>query len=210
MTATLDSSTSPSLPLLVHLISRRVPPAADGEPPSAEQLAWLVRSGTSVPDHGALQPWRFVVISGDDRHQLGDALAADFVEARGEASPTVLDRLRRKAFAAPTIIVIVASPNVSSKVPEWEQTASAACCGYAIVLAAHALELGAVWKSTPIRDGHDIRSLCHLAPTEQLLGWINVGSTDDPGGTDLRAVPDLSSTVSVLTAGGPHPYEPPS
>jgi len=48
--------------------------------------------------------------------------------------------------------------------------ASAACCGYTIVLVAHALGLGAVWKSPPFRNGTPIRSLCQLTGTEQLLG----------------------------------------
>lgn len=60
--------------------------------------------------------------------------------------------------------------------------ASAACCGYAIVLVAHALGLGAVWKSPPFRNGTPIRSLCQLTGTEQLLGWVNVGGTDDEVG----------------------------
>jgi nitroreductase len=210
VSATVDCSTSPTLRLLVRLVGKRTAPTLDGEAPTEDELAWLLRAATTVPDHGALQPWRFVVVKGDARRQLGDALAADVVEARGEAPAIVLDKARRKAFSAPALIVLVASPRAGSNVPEWEQLASASCCGYAIVLAAHALGLGAVWKSTPFRDGTGIRSLFGLSEAEQLLGWVNVGARDDADTMMLRPIPDLSSTVSVLTADGVQPYRSPS
>jgi nitroreductase len=203
----IDSSISANLELLVRLVGRRVHPSPDGQPPDADQLAWLLRAAAGVPDHGSLHPWRFMVVSGEARRQVGDALAADFVDVRGEAPPRVLDKLGRKAFAAPTLIIVVASPSVGSKVPEWEQVASAACCGYAIVLAAHALGLGAVWKSTALRDGPHIRSLCQLSAAEQLLGWVNVGTAPPESEIALRPIPELPSIATVLGASGPLPYQ---
>jgi nitroreductase len=131
--------------------------------------------------------------------------------ARGADVPAaVVEKARAKAFAAPCSILVIASPKVTSKVPAWEQLASAACCGYAIVLAADALGLGAVWKSTPSDDGPALRAWCGLMEHEQLLGWINVGSPDETSPTEHRSPADLHALTTILprtghTGSGPTP-----
>lgn len=83
--------------------------------------------------------------------------------------------------------------------PEWEQVASAACAGYAITLAAHALELGAVWKSAPFVDAPAVRACFELAVDEQLLGWINLGHPDphESSRPPLDTRPDLSTYLAA-------------
>lgn len=208
MTTALSDTPGTTLNLLVGLVGRRRAPSATGNPPTPEELAWLLRAATTVPDHGSLRPWRFVVVAGEAQAQLADALAQDFVDARGASPESVLDRVRQKAYAAPTLIALIASPRTDSSVPVWEQVCSASCCGYAVVLVAQALGLGAAWKSTPLRDGAAIKHLFGITGAEQLLGWVNVGGTEDPGPAALRPAPDLSKLVSVLDADGLSPYEP--
>jgi nitroreductase len=201
-------ASGPTLGLLVGLVGRRRALGREGFPPTAEELSWLLLAATTVPDHGSLQPWRFVVVSGVTREHLAEALARDFLDARGDASEAVLERVRGKAYGAPTLIVLIASPDEASKVPVWEQLCSASCCGYAVVLAAQSLGLGAVWKSTPFRDGKAIQELFGLGRDEQLLGWVNVGGTEDDPGDLTRPAPDLSSLVTVLEPSGLSPYRP--
>ena len=189
-------------PQLSSILAVRRRPSPGGRAPTDDELAVLLQAAASVPDHGGLQPWRFVVVCDAARHRLGDALATDCVTARPDAVPAMVDKARRKAYAAPAMIVIIASPDLSSNVAEWEQVASASCCGYAVVLAAQALGLGAVWKSTAMRDGHELRSLFAMADHEQLLGWINVGGDDRQDQSGLRPPADISALSSVLPAGG--------
>jgi nitroreductase len=75
---------------------------------------------------------------------------------------------------------MIASPQLDSNVPEWEQVATASCTGYAMVLGATALGLGAVWKSAAVLDTDPVRELFGLAPHEKLLGWVNLGSPGEP------------------------------
>jgi nitroreductase len=74
------------------------------------------------------------------------------------------------------------------------------------VLAAHALGLGAVWKSSPLMDGPHVRALCRLAGDERLLGWVNVGGTERPPDPGLRPATDLSEAASILTSGDLRPF----
>ena len=130
-----------------------------------------------MPDHGGLRPWRFAVIRGSGRDRFAEALVAGLFELRGADVPDgALVKMRGKAFAAPCAVMLVASPRLESNVPEWEQVVSASCTGYAVVLGATALGLGAVWKSAHVLDTEPVRTLFGVADHERLLGWVNLGS----------------------------------
>jgi nitroreductase len=162
-------------------------------------LALILRAATTVPDHGGLHPWRFTVVRGRGQERLADALAAGLHHRRGPDLPeAAVAKMRGKAFAAPCSVVVIASPDPASNVPEWEQVASASCTGYAMVLAAHALGFGAVWKSAAVLDTPPVRSLFGLTDDERLLGWINIGPPSDRPKKQTSQPPDLDQLVSVL------------
>lgn len=46
--------------------------------PSKDQLRRMLTIAARVPDHGALQPWRFIVIDGEARKQASERLAPIF------------------------------------------------------------------------------------------------------------------------------------
>lgn len=187
------------------ILSRRSHAALVEPGPSAAQLTQILQAATTVPDHGSLRPYRFLVARGAGRARVGEALVGAMREARPEAPEAALAKTREKAFAAPTQVLLIASPHVGHKIAEWEQLATAACTGYAIALAAHALGLGAVWKNAPFDRGAALCSLLGLAPHERLLGWINVGTI-----VGMRALPEpppLDALVGVVAEEGVESYE---
>jgi nitroreductase len=191
----------PNMVLSIEALSApRVEPARDGSPPDEGDLARILDAATTVPDHGGLRPWRFVVIAGPGRDRFGQALVDGLVGVKGEGVPEgALAKMRGKAFAAPCAVMVVASPRLESNVPEWEQVVSASCTGYAIVLGATALGLGAVWKSAAVLDTGPVRALFGVADHERLLGWVNLGSPGQPsrkkGVYASGEVPDTPVTV---------------
>jgi nitroreductase len=196
--------------LRVMLERRSVPNVAEPAP-TDEQLRAILAAATTVPDHGQLRPWRFVVVAGPARDVFGEALVAAAQEQAPEPLPqAATDKLRGKAYVAPMLVAVIASPKPSPKVPEWEQVASASCTGYALVLAAHALGVGAVWKSAPVLDGTALRAALGLSAGERLLGWINLGAPVHQVDRRPMSEVQLSSVVSVLGADGaraPYPED---
>ncbi len=191
---------------LMPLLTRRSSPVLHGPGPTDAELEALLHAATTVPDHGALRPWRLVVVVGDSRQAFGDALAAAALEHEPAASGDVLERIRSKAFLAPALIA-VAARIVPGKVPEWEQVASASCAGFAITLAAHQLGLGAIWKSSPYHDGSALRHALDLTPADRFLGWVNVGSIIAEREAAVRPASDLDVIARRLTpAGTPEPF----
>jgi nitroreductase len=103
-------------------------------------------------------------------------------------------------------VLVIASPRIGAKIEEWEQQASAACAGFAVVLAAHGLGLGAMWKSVPFTRGTGLTDLLGLTPDEQLLGWVNVGT---PAGVPPpRPEADPATYAHVLRHTTPVTYQP--
>jgi nitroreductase len=187
---------------LEPFLTRRSTAALFPPAPSADEIAAILAVATSVPDHGALRPWRFVVVVGDARDAFGAALA----EAAREANPALdegaIERIRSKAFVAPALIAVAARIDTAAKVPAWEQVASASCAGYAIALAAHRLGLGAIWKSAPVHEGAALEKLLDLTPDDRFLGWVNVGHTGPERASVGRAVLDLGELVRTLDVDG--------
>ncbi|MHB1517051.1 MAG: nitroreductase family protein [Acidimicrobiales bacterium] len=176
-------------------------PDADGAPPDARALTAILRAATTVPDHGGLHPWRFAVVTRAGQERFGDALVSGLISG-GDPPEAARIKMRSKASAAPCAIVLIASPERISNVPEWEQMASAACTGYAVLLAAAALGYGAAWKSAAVLDTPPVRSLFELEEHERLLGWVNVGTPKEPQARSRNRAkqPDLAGLVTVLGA----------
>ncbi|HEY5153252.1 MAG TPA: nitroreductase, partial [Acidimicrobiales bacterium] len=173
--------------------------------PSPRELDLILAAATTVPDHGNLRPWRFVVVQGEGREGFGEALVAAARAARPDLPPELADKTRRKAFLAPCLVAVIASPVDPSKVPVWEQVVSASCTGYALVLAADALGLGAVWKTAAVMDGALLRATLGLRAGEQFLGWVNLGRRPERDVTARRPL-DLGERVQVLGPRGLTPW----
>ncbi|MGB8941682.1 MAG: nitroreductase [Streptomyces sp.] len=144
--------------------------------PTQAQLETLEACAQSAPDHGRLRPWRMIFISGEDRTRLGTALAAAHRDTPEPPPAAVLARTAAKPLQAPLLITMIFRPVLHSRIPEWEQLASASCAAQNICLAAHALELGAIWRTGPLLQHPRLRSELDVAPGEQLLGWIYLGT----------------------------------
>ncbi len=193
-------------PLLDFLYARRSASALGPPGPSDEQLKLILSAAGTVPDHGQLRPFRFVVVSDGGRDVFGQALAAAALEHKPQLTPQALDAVRAKAQRSPTLIVLIVSPK-PGKIEAWEQKAAAACSGFAIVLAAHALGVGAVWKNVPFTRGQALTKLLGLGAEEEMLGWIHLGtSLKDPAAA--RPPLDWSSVTTLLDADGVRPFQP--
>lgn len=188
--------TLPSDSRLDFLVQRSSALALSDPAPDGDALLRIFEAACGVPDHKTLRPYRFVVVERDARARFGDALALAARDAVADLSDAKAQKIRDKAFFAPMLIALIASPRMEASVPRWEQDATAACTGFALVLAAEALGFGAVWKSAPVHEGRAIDDLLALAPHERFLGWVNLGAR--AGDKKPRARPDLAALVTRL------------
>jgi len=195
--------------MLDFMLARRSAGALVEPGPTRAQLDKILMAAGTVPDHGRLRPFRFAVVEGAGRAAFGDALARCAHERKPELPASAFDGVRSKAFRSPTIIVLISSPK-PGKIEKWEQAATAACTGYAITLAAHALGVGAVWKSVPFTRGKALVELFGLGDAEEMLGFIHLGTPSEPDGPVVRPVLDLTACTTILDGAELAPYRPAS
>lgn len=163
--------------------------------PNRDQLTPLLTTAARVPDHGKLEPWRFCVLTGAALPRL-----AALAEHRGGALGIDPDKITKAAatFAnAPLIVAVIASPEVSDKVPEIEQLYSAGAVCLSLLNAALAAGWGANWLSGwPSHDRSFLADGLNLAAHETVAGFIHIGT---PGCTPSdRPRPDINNITDWI------------
>jgi nitroreductase len=170
--------------------------------PNAEELQRLLTITSRVPDHGRLEPWRFVLFSGEAREAVGRKLAAVYREEHGFMEPEKLEKFAgavgRTFGYAPLVVLVVSRPQLTTKVPVREQQASAAAVCMNLLNAAHASGFGATWLTGWAADSQGAGRVYGLEDGERVIGIVHIGTpTEAPV---ERARPDLSRIVTEWTA----------
>lgn len=166
--------------LLEGIGSRTSPLKLTTPGPSAAHIDQIIRAGTRAPDHGRLRPWRFAIFEGAAREKLGDAMA-NCLRARIPNSPQEhLDAERGKAMRAPTIIVVGAKIS-KGKIPEIEQVGAVSAAVQNMLLAAHALGYGAMWKTGAAAYDSGVKAMLGLAPEDHIVALVYLGTVATPG-----------------------------
>lgn len=166
--------------LLEGLLTRRSVGKLTEPAPDDDAVARMLAAAAAAPDHGLMRPWRFVVLRGAARERLGDAFAAALLARRPDAGEAAVEADRAKPLRAPLLVAVVSAPQPSIKAPEWEQLASAAAATQNLLLAAHALGFGAMWRTGWFVDAAEVRGELALAATEKLVGLVYLGTPAAP------------------------------
>ena len=167
---------TPRRDILDFLLTRRSRPAKTlGLPvPDRTTVETLLQAAARSPDHGKLEPWRFIVLERSACLRLADLTAARGAEAG-------LDREKvaksRRSFAdAHLVVAVTASPAPSEKVPEVEQILSAGAVCLALLNAGLAAGWGANWLSGWMAlDREFLTRGLDLATHEFVAGFIHLG-----------------------------------
>ncbi|OYY70007.1 nitroreductase [Sphingomonas sp. 28-63-12] len=162
--------------------------------PDAAQLAAMLAIATRTPDHGKLNPWRFVIVPSDARPALAALITGAYRAERPQAARLEIEALEAFAAQAPTLVVVLSSPRAASKIPLWEQELSAGAACMNLLHAAHAQGFVGGWLTGWPAYADAVRDAFGTAP-ERIAGFIFIGSP----ARDLeeRPRPDPGSVVST-------------
>ncbi|WP_129140172.1 nitroreductase family protein [Modicisalibacter coralii] len=151
-----------------------------GPAPSREQLDALYRAALRAPDHKELTPWRFIEFSGEGIDRLGELFAEGEARKNPDLDASHLDSIRKKPKRAPLIIAVIArgTPDLP-KVPAVEQVLSAGCAAHAMLLAAQAQGLGAMWRTGTFAFDPVVREGLGLGEHDEIVAFLYLGQ---PGG----------------------------
>lgn len=190
---------TPNPAALDFLLTRRSRPAKTltTPVPDRDTIKQLLTAAARTPDHGKLEPWRFIVLAKPALQRL-----AELIPARGAAlgiDPDKITKAQDQFANADLAIAVIASPKVSDKIPQIEQTYSAGAVCLALVNAGLAAGWGANWLSGwASHDRAFVTEGLGLAAGESVAGFIHLGT--ETSAPPERPRPDLDAITTWIDA----------
>lgn len=173
---------------LTALHTRVSVPRVTAPAPDQQTLDNICRAALRAADHAMLRPWRFLRLRGDALPRLGELFAQALLSDDADTPPQKLDDIRAKAQRAPLILVGIVSPREHPSVPVAEQHLSAGAALQNMLVAAHAQNVGAVWRTGPMATHSVVRSGLGLSGDEHIVGFLYLGTPAGP----LRPLQDVA------------------
>ena len=156
------------------LLNRRSASRLADPAPAGDALDNIIRAGMRAPDHGTLQPWRFVIVEGEGRTRLSDLLHQSALKAGMDEKG--IEKAKKAPFRAPMIIVVLAWCDTQTKVPRWEQVVSAGCAVQAMQMAALAQGFNGIWRTGLWATQDDVRQAFGCREQDQIVGFLYLGT----------------------------------
>lgn len=189
----------PNPAALDFLLTRRSRPAKTlvGPAPDRAALEPLLTAAARTPDHGKLEPWRFIVLQGAALTRLGEVAAARAIALDLDAE--AVQKARFQFDNSPLAVAVIEVQKPSPKIPALEQTYSAGAVCLALLNASLAAGWGANWLSGWVsHDRSFMTEALDLAENERIAGFLHIGTeTSTP---PERPRPDLSQVTTWVEA----------
>ncbi|MBX5466980.1 MAG: nitroreductase [Firmicutes bacterium] len=167
--------------VLEALVSRRSIGRLTGEvdPALVEQL---IAYAVWAPNHHLTQPWRFTLLHGAMRAELGRLwahLSADERGLSGEARAEWVAREAARPLRAP-LLIVVSCPVDPDPVRAAEDHSATAAAVQNFLLAAWAKGLGTIWRTGAMAYHPQVKRFLGLDPTDRIVAILYVGQPAAP------------------------------
>ena len=94
-------------------------------PINPEDLEIILAAGIRVPDHGALNPWKLVVIQGSRLKELDEeVILSEFKKDNQNASQSEIEIESTRLQRGGVVIAVLSIPIDHPKIPVWEMQLS--------------------------------------------------------------------------------------
>lgn len=163
--------------------------------PDDEALDNILKAAMRVPDHAGLTPWQITVLTGKGQERLSRIMVQ--AAKSGGADPAKLEKVAKKPFRAPTIIIVSTRFKEHPKVPVQEQIIAAGCTVHAMQMAAFAQGYGAIWRTGEVCYNNDIKAGLDIDSQEEIVGFLYLGTAT--GDTQVKPVRDYREYVRYMS-----------
>jgi nitroreductase len=168
--------------------------AMGGPGPTPQQIAEIIEISVRVPDHGKLNPWRFIVFEGEARGKIGAQFADIWAKAHPDHGENILAFQRGFLERAPVVIGVISTAAQHGKIPVWEQQLSSAAVCFTMELAAQAMGFDVQWMTDWVAYDEQAKTAMGVSPAEQIAGLIFIGKSAVP--LEDRPRPDAAALTT--------------
>lgn len=175
--------------VLGALEARRSMARVKPDRPPRELVEQVIAAAAWAPNHFKTEPWRFCVVSGDARVELGAVMEESLRAARAQSDSGEGDRVeteaalqkeRNKPLRAPVVIAVAAVPSQEPKVVEVEELAAVAAGVQNMLLAAEAVGLGAMWRTGKPAYDPAVKEFLGFPAHAHIVAFVYLGYPDLP------------------------------
>ena len=159
---------------------------------SEDDLKDILSAGIRVPDHGALNPWKIVVIK-DERLEKFDkeVILQEFLRENPNASEKEIEIESSRLQRGGVVLVVLSTPVEHPKIPKWEMQLSSAAVCMNLLSCAQSKGYAAQWitewyaynKVVIEKLGGDVNK-------DKISGFIYIGQQSEPPKERRRPNPD--------------------
>lgn len=180
-------SIAPGQVVLEALEARHSAPRVLPERPPRDLIESIIAAACWAPNHHRTEPWRFTVLTGSARDELGFHMAEALrrrLRERSEGAEipdelrAALHTERRKPLRAPVVVAVAAVPSDHPNVVEIEEIEACAAAVQNMLLAAEAVGLGAMWRTGKAAYDPAIKRFLGFPDGAHLVAFVYLGYPD--------------------------------
>ena len=106
----------------------------------------ILDAGIRVPDHGALNPWKLIIIQGEKLVKIDqEIILNEYIKKNPNADKNVLEVESKRLQRAGAVIVVLSKPINHPKIPLWEMQLSSGAVCMNLLSCAQSLGYAAQW-----------------------------------------------------------------
>ena len=191
------SHSTPLTPMIDLIQNRQSIPLLTTPIPTAAEWAHVLAAAATAPDHGRLKPWRFFLVEGEARNQLGSVFL-EVAETNAASNTSLTDQQRERTrnlpLRAPCILTVATKILHNHKIPVTEQISATAAATQNIQLALASLGYGCMWRTGDFAYQPKVKQAFGLEDTDEIIGFLYVGTPEKM--PPPRTPQDLTSCFS--------------
>ncbi len=158
------------------LLTRKSTALLEGPAPEGDDLQTILKAALRAPDHACLRPWRIILFQDDARNELGEIYAEALKKKYPEVQEAAIEKELKKPLRAPLVIAVIAKIQDHPKIPQSEQLLSAGAAAQNIMLAAHALGFGGIWRSGDVCFDETVKTRLGATGLDEIIGFLYLGT----------------------------------
>lgn len=157
---------------------RSVFPVQYNDSPIAKSdIERILQAANYAPNHRKTEPWRFKVVQGDKRAELGEFLSNTYVDITQKPKQVKAKKILENPTKASAVIAVCMQRDPNESVPEWEEIAAVAMAVQNMWLCCTEMGIGCYWSSPELIKY--MGEFFTMNEREKCLGFFYMGYYDE-------------------------------
>ena len=165
------------------------------EPIDKNDLNVIIEAGLRVPDHGALSPWKLVILQGDalincDNH----IILSEFIRLNPNTDKKFQEKESKRLQRAGAVIAVLSTPSEHPSIPQWEMQLSSGAVCMNLLACAQSMNYAAQWLTEWYTYDEVILKELGVSQKDKISGFIYIGKKNEEPKERIR--PEKEKIVS--------------